>query len=135
MVQENSSSALQQSINWIKFTKWDWQIYSRWRSSFQENPTVGLSEASRLIDSAISKRQGDQRKHSFLEKRKILHKRESGFTKNTQKYIITFTSSTLNVADPDPPLKTETLWLIIGTIFQLTLSKLRYFCKNFSSLL
>ena len=31
--------------------------------------TVGLPEVSRLIDSAISKRQGDQRKHSFLEKK------------------------------------------------------------------
>ena len=33
---------------------------------FKGNPTVGLSEVSRLTDSAISKRQGDQRKHSFL---------------------------------------------------------------------
>ena len=58
------------------------------RSSFQENPSVGLSEVSRLIDSAVSKRQEDQRKHSFLEKKK-LHKRESGFTMNTQKNHIT----------------------------------------------
>ena len=36
--QENSSSALQQSINWIKFIKWDWQYYSRGRSNFQEKP-------------------------------------------------------------------------------------------------
>ena len=36
---------------------------------FQKNPTVGLPEVSRLIDSAISKRQGDQMKHSFLEKK------------------------------------------------------------------
>ena len=55
---------------------------------FKKNLTVGLTEISRLIDSAISKRQGDQRKHSFLEK-KILHKRENGFTMNTQKYHIT----------------------------------------------
>ena len=27
-------------------------------------------------------------------------------------------------------LKTEILWLIIGTIFQVTSSKLRYFCKK-----
>ena len=39
---------------------------------FKQNPTVDLSEVSRLIDSAISKRQGNQRKHS-------------GFTINTQK--------------------------------------------------
>ena len=37
---------------------------------FKKNPTVGLPEVSRLINSAISKRQGDQRKHSFLKKKK-----------------------------------------------------------------
>ena len=42
LFQENSSSALQQSINWIKFIKWDWQYCSRRRrrrrrrSNFQE---------------------------------------------------------------------------------------------------
>ena len=36
---------------------------------FKKNPIVGLLEVSRLIDSAISKRQGNQRKHSFLEKK------------------------------------------------------------------
>ena len=35
---------------------------------FKENPTVGLTEVSKLIDSEISKGQEDQRKHSFLEK-------------------------------------------------------------------
>ena len=35
----------------------------------KNNHTVGLPEVSQLIDSAISKRQGDQRKHSFLEKK------------------------------------------------------------------
>ena len=54
---------------------------------FKKNPTVGLPEVSRLIDSAIRKRQGDQRKYSFLEK-KILHDRENGFTINTQQYHI-----------------------------------------------
>ena len=54
---------------------------------FKKNPTVGLPEVSRLIDSAIRKRQGDQREYSFLEK-KILHNRENGFTTNTQKYHI-----------------------------------------------
>ena len=34
----------------------------------KKTPIVGLPEVSRLIDSAISRRQGDQRKHSFLEK-------------------------------------------------------------------
>ena len=36
---------------------------------FKKNPRVGLLEASKLIDSVISKRQGDQRKYSFLEKK------------------------------------------------------------------
>ena len=42
----------------------------------KKNPTEGLPEVSKLIDSAISKRQGDRRKHSFLERKKILHERE-----------------------------------------------------------
>ena len=46
LFQENSSSALQQSINWIKFIKWDWQYYSRGRSNFQGNLAVGLPEVS-----------------------------------------------------------------------------------------
>ena len=37
---------------------------------FNKNPTVDFPEVSRLVDSTISKRQGDQRKHSFLEKTK-----------------------------------------------------------------
>ena len=37
-----------------------------------------------LIDSAICKRQGDRRKHGFLERKKMLHKRENGFTMSTQ---------------------------------------------------
>ena len=36
---------------------------------FKKNPRFGLLEASKLIDSVISKRQGDQRKYSFLEKK------------------------------------------------------------------
>ena len=34
-----------------------------------KNSTVDLPEVSRLINSVISKRQGDQRKLSFLEKK------------------------------------------------------------------
>ena len=56
---------------------------------FKKNTTAGLPEISKLTDSAISKR-GDQRKHSLLEKKKILHKRKIGFTMNTQKYRITW---------------------------------------------
>ena len=37
---------------------------------FKKNLTVGLTEVSKVIDSAISKRQGDLRKHSFLERKK-----------------------------------------------------------------
>ena len=87
--QENSPSALQPAVNWIKFIKWDSQCYSGGRSNFQEKPTVGLPELSKMIDSVISKRQGDQRKQSFLEN-KILHKKENGFTMNTQKCHITW---------------------------------------------
>ena len=36
---------------------------------FKKNLTAGLPELSKLINSAISKKQGDQRKHSFLEKK------------------------------------------------------------------
>ena len=52
---------------------------------FKKNTTVGLPEVSKLIDSAISKRQGDQGKPKFLEQKKlILHKRKNGFTMSTQ---------------------------------------------------
>ena len=37
---------------------------------FKKNPTVGLPEVPKLIDSAINKRQRDQMRDSFLEKRK-----------------------------------------------------------------
>ena len=50
----------------------------------KKNPTVGLPEVSKLIYSAISKRQGDRKKYSFLERKKILHERENGFTMSTQ---------------------------------------------------
>ena len=36
---------------------------------FKKNPTVGLPEVSEPTDSAIIKRQEDQKKHSFLEKK------------------------------------------------------------------
>ena len=55
---------------------------------FKKNRNAGVPEVSKLIHSAISNRQGDQRKHRFLEK-KLLHKRENEFNMNTQKYHIT----------------------------------------------
>ena len=36
---------------------------------YKKIPAVDLPEVSKMMDSAISKRQGDQRKHSFLEKK------------------------------------------------------------------
>ena len=66
--QENS--ALQQSIYWIKFIKCDWQYYQEGEVYFKKNSTAGLPEVSKLINSGTSKKQGDQRKHSFLEETK-----------------------------------------------------------------
>ena len=66
---ENSSSALQQSIELSSSSEID-NIIQEGEVIFKKNPTVGLPEVSKLTDSAISKRQGDQRKHSFLEKKK-----------------------------------------------------------------
>ena len=36
---------------------------------FKKNPSVGLPEVSKLIDSAVSKRQGDRTKHSFWKEK------------------------------------------------------------------
>ena len=36
---------------------------------FKKNPTLGFPEVSRLTDSAITKKKGDQKKHRFLEKK------------------------------------------------------------------
>ena len=41
---------------------------------FKKNPTVGLPEVSKLIESAIHKRQRDQRKHNFFEKKRTQSK-------------------------------------------------------------
>ena len=83
---ENSSSALQQSIELSSSSEID-NIIQEGEVIFKKNPTVGLPEVSKLTDSAISKRQGDQRKHSFLEK-KVLHIKQNGFTIDTEKYHI-----------------------------------------------
>ena len=76
-----------QSIQLSSPTETD-NIIQEQEVTFKKNPTAGLPEVSELINSAISKRPGDQRKNSFLEKKK-LQKRENGFTMNTQKYHIT----------------------------------------------
>ena len=46
-------------------------------------PEAFLSKVSRLTESVISRRQREQRKHGFLEKKR-LHKIENGFTINKQ---------------------------------------------------
>ena len=43
--------------------------FATWVVIFKKNPTAGLPEVSELIDSALNKRPGDQRKDSFLEKK------------------------------------------------------------------
>ena len=60
-----------------------------WEVISKKNPTVGLPEVSNLIDSAISKRQGDRGNMVFLRKR-ILNKKENGFTMKIQKYYFTW---------------------------------------------
>ena len=44
----------------------------------RKTPHLSITNQLSLIDSAISKRQGDRRKHSFLGRKKILHQRENG---------------------------------------------------------
>ena len=66
LLRENSSSALQQSIN--SSSEID-NVIQEGEVIFKKNPTVDLPEVSRLIDSAISKKQEDQRKQSFFEKK------------------------------------------------------------------
>ena len=43
---------------------------------FKKNHTEGLPDVFKLIESALSKRQRDQRKHSFLERKKYYIKRK-----------------------------------------------------------
>ena len=45
-------------------------ITQKGEAIFNKNPTVGVPGVSKLIDSAINKRQGEQRKHSFFERKK-----------------------------------------------------------------
>ena len=70
LFQKNSASALQQSIELSSSSEID-KIIQEWEVIFKKNPTLGLPEVSQLIDSAISKRQEDQRKHSYYIKGKM----------------------------------------------------------------
>ena len=84
LLQENSLPAFNNQSVELSSSSEIGNIIQEGEAIFKKNPTVGSPEVSKLIDSAISKRQGDQRKHSFLERKKILHKRENGFTMSTQ---------------------------------------------------
>ena len=44
-------------------------LFKRKKYFSRKNPTAGLPGISKLIDSVISKRQGDQKEHSCLEKK------------------------------------------------------------------
>ena len=70
LFQKNSASALQQLIELSSSSEID-NIIQEGEVIFKKNPTLGLPEVSQLIDSAISKRQEDQRKHSYSIKGKI----------------------------------------------------------------
>ena len=72
LFQENSSSPLQLESSEID------NFDQEKEAIFKKDPTLDLPEVSNLIDSAISKRQEYQRNHSFLESKKILHKRVNG---------------------------------------------------------
>ena len=59
-------------------------LFKRKKRFSRKSPHLSITNQLSLIDSAISKRQGNRRKHSFLERKKILHERENGFTMSTQ---------------------------------------------------
>ena len=69
LFQENSSSLFNNQSTELSSSSEIDNIIQEGEEIFKKNPTVGLPEVSKLIDSAISKRQEDQRKHSFLEKK------------------------------------------------------------------
>ena len=84
IIQENSSYLFNnQSLKLISLSEIHIIIQEE-EEIFKKSPTVGLPEVSKLTNSAIiRKRQGDRRKNSFLERKKILHKKENGFTMST----------------------------------------------------
>ena len=53
-------------------------LFKKKKKFSRKIPHLSITNQLSLIDSAISKRQGDRRKHSFLGRKKILHKRENG---------------------------------------------------------
>ena len=59
LFQENSSSALQQSMNELSSSSEIDNIIQEGEVIFKKNVTVGLPVVSKLTDSAISKRKGD----------------------------------------------------------------------------
>ena len=67
IIQENSSYLFNNQSRKLISLREIHIIIQEEEEIFKKNPTVGLPEVSKLIDSAISKRKGDQRKHSFLK--------------------------------------------------------------------
>ena len=84
---ENSSSALQQSIELSSSSEID-NIIQEGEVIFKKNPTVGLPEVSKLIDSAI-KRDKVAEGNTAFSRKKRLPKMVNRFTMNRQKHHIT----------------------------------------------
>ena len=53
-------------------------LFKKKKKFSRKTPHLSITNQLSLIDSAISKRQGDRRRHSFLGRKKILHQRENG---------------------------------------------------------
>ena len=86
---ENSSSALTNQSLALSLSSEVDNIIQGEEAFLKKNPTVGLPEVSKLIDSAISKRQGDRRKHSFLERKKNTAKKGKWIHYEHPEYHIT----------------------------------------------
>ena len=59
-------------------------LFKRKKKFSRKTPHLSITNQLSMTDSAISKRQGDRRKDSFLDRKKILNKRENGVTLSTQ---------------------------------------------------
>ena len=68
LLQENSLPAFNSQSVELSSSSEIGNIIQEGEAIFKKNPTGELPEVSRVIDSAISRRQGDQRKNSVLEK-------------------------------------------------------------------
>ena len=59
-------------------------LFKRKTKFSRKTPHLPITNQLSLIGSAISKRQKDRKKYSFLDRKKILHKRENEVTTSTQ---------------------------------------------------